>query len=127
VGQSQRTTWQIHLDYWTSENTDPSSKTYAVVPILRRYPDWHKMLRFTIEKSSDGYTLPLSLTAHVAYIKCSRNFSGQDIWEMTKMWFPYYDLKSNQASFQYPSSVHSRWEVNITFLIFLDGNYEIII
>ena len=117
--QSQRKAWQIHMDYWTPENKDAKfPRPYnSGSHNTKTSSHWIQNVAYVRLKNLQiGYTLPQSLTGHVSITKARIYFSGQDLAELTSMWFPYYDPEiPNNASFQYPFFRTFSMGVNITF------------
>jgi len=63
-----------------------------------------------------GYTLPQKWTAKAKIQRARIFFSGQDIWEHSKMWYKYFDAESpNYAAYNYPFFRSYAAGLNITF------------
>lgn len=103
---SYRQPWKIHQDYWTPENTDARfPRLYANdTQNLSNSTHWLANSAYIRLKNLQvGYTLPSSWTRKLKLEKVRVYFTGQDLWESTKMWYPYYDPESPySADYIYP-------------------------
>lgn len=109
----------IHRDYWTLENPDAKFPrpyyrgTHNTVVSSHWIQD---CAYIRLKNLQVGYTLPQSLTERVAISNARIYFSGQDIWEKTKMWYKFYDPENpNNTTFIYPLFRTFTMGVTITF------------
>ncbi|OFX30364.1 MAG: hypothetical protein A2W90_14410 [Bacteroidetes bacterium GWF2_42_66] len=109
----------VHLDSWTPENLDarfPRPYFGGTHNTLVSSHWIQNTAYIRLKNLQVGYTLPQSLTKHIAISKARVYFSGQDIWEKTKMWYPYYDPENqNRATFVYPLFRTFTMGVNVIF------------
>ncbi len=65
-----------------------------------------------------GYTLPVKVTSRIKVQRLRVYFTGQDLWEATKMWFPYVDPETpsdpTRAAWAYPLFRSYAFGLNIT-------------
>lgn len=96
----------VHRDYWREDNLDARFPRpfYAGSHNTLVSSHWVQNCAYIRLKNLQvGYTLPQSLTKRAAISKARIYFSGQDIWEKTKMWYEYYDPENpNNTTFIYP-------------------------
>lgn len=116
---SWRQPWKIHTDYWTEDNPD------ARFPRLyqggshntRTSSHWVQDAGYIRLKNLQvGYTFPARWTSKIMISKARVFFTGQDLWEHSKMWFKYYDPENpNSTSFNYPFFRSYAVGLNVTF------------
>jgi TonB-linked outer membrane protein, SusC/RagA family len=117
--QAWRMPWPINKDYWTPDNPD------AKFPRLYLNGD-HNGLTSTfwlmnagylrLKNLQLGYTLPAGLSRRVGASNVYLYFSGQDLWEITKLWIKYFDPENTQAAdFIYPYFRTYSFGLNVTF------------
>ncbi len=117
--ESWRQPWAIHKDSWTPDNPD------AMFPRLlmgggsntRTSSKWVVNGAYTRLKNIQvGYTIPEKITSRVGISKFRVYFTGEDLWESTKSWHPYYDPETpNGQAFGYPFFRTMTLGVNLTF------------
>lgn len=116
---SYRMPWRIHQDYWTPENTDARfPRLYANdTQNLSNSTHWLANSAYIRLKNLQvGYTLPSSWTRKLKLEKVRVYFTGQDLWESTKMWYPYYDPESPySADYIYPFYRTYSFGLNVNF------------
>lgn len=114
-----RMPWAIHQDYWRPDNLN------AKFPALRfsdRVNDqvsshWVQNASYVRLKNLQvGYTFNKAMHKVKGLGDIKLYFSGQDLWEMTGMWFNYYDPENtDRVSFGYPLWRSYAMGLNISF------------
>ena len=117
--ESWRQPWKINQDYWTPNNPN------ALFPRLYlegtqntvASTKWIQNAAYIRLKNLQiGYTLPQRMTKIVKIQKARVYFTGQDIWEKTKMWYKYFDAENpNNAAYNYPFFRSYAIGLNVTF------------
>ncbi len=117
--ESWRQPWEVNKDYWTPENTDARFPRMYMggTHNTRVSSHWVQNAAYIRLKNLQiGYTLPAAITQRAKISKARFYFSGQDIWESSKMWYKYYDPENpNNASFNYPFFRSYAVGLNLTF------------
>lgn len=111
--------WSIHQDYWTPDNTDAKfPRLYTGSGHnLDNSSFWVQDAAYIRLKNLQvGYTIPKGWTSKVKIEKARIFFSGQDLWEVNKMWFNVFDAEyPNNAGYTYPFFRSYAMGVNLTF------------
>jgi len=120
--------FRAQLDYWTPDNLDaryPRYYNFNVETVNgnpnvfngRTSTHWlQDMAYLRLKNLQVGYTFPAQLTQKIKIQKARIFFSGQDLWETTKMWFPYFDPENPyQAGWSYPFFRSYAIGLNVTF------------
>src|SRR5690606_7286101 len=92
--ESWRQAWEIHKDYWTPENPDAMFPRLYMggASNMRTSSKWVVNGAYARLKNVQlGYTLPEHISQKAAMSKVRFFVSGEDLWETTKAWHPYYD------------------------------------
>jgi TonB-linked SusC/RagA family outer membrane protein len=114
-----RQPWAINKDYWTPDHQNALfPRLYAAgTQNVATSSKWVQNAAYIRLKNLQvGYTLPQKWTTRVKIQKARIFFSGQDIWEHSKMWYKYFDAESpNNAAYNYPFFRSYAAGVNITF------------
>lgn len=115
---SWRMPWAINRDYWTPSN--PNAKFPRLyqggTQNTQVSSHWVQNAAYIDLKNIQlGYTIPERLTKKIRITKARIFFTGQDIWEVTKAWYKYYNPESpNNASFEYPFFRSYAFGINLT-------------
>ncbi|QDH79402.1 TonB-dependent receptor [Echinicola soli] len=119
IYESWRMPWKLQQDYWTPENQD------ALFPRLyegashngRTSSHWVQDAAYIRLKNLQvGYTFKNGVLDKLSVSSARVFFSGQDMWEKTKMWFTYYDPENpNNVSYNYPFFRSYAIGLNVTF------------
>ena len=114
-----RQPWAINKDYWTAQHTDalfPRLYVGGTQNVLTSTKWVQNAAYIRLKNLQVGYTLPQQWTNKAKIQKARIFFSGQDIWEHSKMWYKYFDAESpNNAAYNYPFFRSYAAGVNITF------------
>jgi len=114
-----RQPWAVNKDYWTSDHQNALFPRLYVggTQNVNTSTKWVQNAAYIRLKNLQvGYTLPQQWTAKVKIQKARIFFSGQDIWEHSKMWYKYFDPESpNNAAYNYPFFRSYAAGCNITF------------
>lgn len=101
-----RQPWAVNKDYWTTDHQNALFPRLYVggTQNVNTSTKWVQNAAYIRLKNLQvGYTLPQRWTAKVKIQKARIYFSGQDIWEHSKMWYKYFDPESpNNAAYNYP-------------------------
>ncbi len=117
--ESWRQAWAIHKDYWTPDNPDAMFPR----PVMgggsntRISDKWVVNGAYARLKNVQlGYTIPQSISKKAAVDRMRVFFSGEDLFETTKSWHPYYDPETpNGQAFGYPFFRSFTFGVNVSF------------
>ncbi|MDO6429343.1 TonB-dependent receptor [Flavitalea sp. BT771] len=114
-----RQPWAINTDYWTPTHTDalfPRLYVGGTQNVLTSTKWVQNAAYIRLKNLQVGYTLPQRWTSKAKIQKARIFFSGQDIWEHSKMWYKYFDAESpNNAAYNYPFFRSYAAGLNITF------------
>ena len=103
---SSRQPLEFNKDYWTPDNPDAKFPRLLVGDKTNSVPSSHWVMNgayLRLKNLQVGYTLPPMLSNKIKVKKIRIFFSGQDLWEISKMWLKLYDPEvPNLATFQYP-------------------------
>jgi len=117
--ESWRQAWEIHKDYWTPENPDAMFPRLYMggASNMRTSSKWVVNGAYARLKNVQlGYTLPEHISQKAAMSKVRFFVSGEDLWETTKAWHPYYDPETpNGQAFGYPFFRTVSFGLNVTF------------
>jgi len=124
--QTWRQPWAVHTDYWTPENTDarfPRLFWYNASSVSQAFnartsTHWVQNGAYLRLKNLQiGYSLPQNLLRRMKLQKVRIFVSGEDLWESVKMWFPYTNPESTQATagWNYPFFRTYSAGLNVTF------------
>lgn len=86
--------WDINQDYWTPENPDALFPRLYLNDQQNTLPSSHWAMNgayIRLKNLQVGYTLPASWLRKIWISNLRIYFSGQDLWETTKMKIKYYD------------------------------------
>lgn len=116
--QSWRMPWKIQQDYWTPENPEAKFPRLYEGAAHNARPSTHWVqdaAYLRLKNLQVGYTFHQGILNKIGVSSARVYFSGQDLWEVTKMWFNYYDPENpNNVSFNYPFFRSYAMGVNIT-------------
>jgi TonB-linked SusC/RagA family outer membrane protein len=120
--------FRAQMDYWTPENLDAKfPRPYNFnTDAVNGNPDFFNGRSSThwlqnaaylrLKNLQVGYTLPANITQKVKIQKARIFFTGQDLWETTKMWYPYFDPENPyQSGWSYPFFRSYAVGLNVTF------------
>ena len=114
-----RQPWAINKDYWTPEHMNalfPRLYVGGTQNVLTSTKWVQNAAYIRLKNLQVGYTLPQRWTTKAKIQKARIFFSGQDIWEHSKMWYKYFDAESpNNAAYNYPFFRSYAAGLNITF------------
>lgn len=117
--ESWRQAWDIHRDYWTPENPDAMFPRLYMggASNMRTSSKWVVNGAYARLKNVQlGYTLPEEISKKAAMSRVRFFVSGEDLWETTKAWHPYYDPETpNGQAFGYPFFRTVSFGLNATF------------
>lgn len=129
--QSWRQPWRVQMDYWTSDNTDaqfPRLYSYGISNVNdkaqlatlfngRVSTHWVQNSAYIRLKNLQiGYSLPRSVLKRLKLQKVRIFFTGEDLWESTKMWFPYFDPENQwNVGWNYPFFRTYSLGINVSF------------
>lgn len=106
-------------DYWTPENRDARyPRLFMGDKQNVNYSSWWMMdaAYIRLKNLQLGYTLPAALTGKAKIERARIFFTGQDIWEVTRMWIPHFDPEvPHQANHRYPFFRNYSLGLNLTF------------
>jgi TonB-linked SusC/RagA family outer membrane protein len=111
--QTWRQPWAVHEDYWTPDHPNarfPRLYWYNASDATqvfngRTSTHWIQNGAYMELKNLQiGYTLPHSLLSKWKIQKVRIFMSGEDLWQINKMWFPYVNPESTNgnAGWNYP-------------------------
>jgi len=116
---SWRMPYKENLNYWTPSNTQ------AQYPRLYSGGTQNAVMSsfwagnaayIRLKNLQIGYTIPARITQKIKIEKARIFFSGENIWESTKLWYKYMDPENpNNSSFEYPFYRTYALGVNINF------------
>lgn len=114
-----RMPWAIHQDYWRPDNLNAK---FPAIRLSDRVNDqvsshWIQDASYIRLKNLQvGYTFRNSMHNVKGLGDIKLYFSGQDLWELTGMWFKYYDPENTgRVSFGYPLWRSYAMGLNISF------------
>jgi len=114
-----RQPWQINQNYWTPQNQDalfPRLYLGGTQNTLTSSKWIQNASYIRLKNLQIGYSLPGSVIRRLKIEKARIFFSGQDIWEHSKMWYKYFDAESpNNAAYNYPFFRSYAIGLNLTF------------
>jgi TonB-linked SusC/RagA family outer membrane protein len=117
--ETWRAAWQDNLDYWTPENPNARYPRLYQGGTQNSLTSTHWLANaayLRLKNLQVGYTLPASFTKKIKVEKLRIYFTGQDIWETTKMWNPYYDPETaNTSGYLYPFFRNYSLGLNVNF------------
>lgn len=117
--EAWRQPWKDNLDYWTPENPNARYPRLYLGGNQNALTSTHWMANsayLRLKNLQLGYTLPKAITGKARIDKLRIYFTGQDLWETTKMWHPYYDPESPWAAgYLYPFFRNYTIGLNVTF------------
>lgn len=117
--ESWRQAWEIHKDYWTPENPNAMFPRLYMggASNMRTSSKWVVNGAYARLKNVQlGYTLPERISQKAAMSRVRFFVSGEDLWETTKAWHPYYDPETpNGQAFGYPFFRTVSFGLNVTF------------
>ncbi|MBL7696934.1 MAG: TonB-dependent receptor [Chitinophagaceae bacterium] len=117
--ESWRQPWKINQDYWRPDNTDalfPRLYLEGTQNTLTSTKWVQNAAYIRLKNIQIGYTIPARITRTVKIQKARIFFSGQDIWEKSKMWYEYFDAENpNNAAYNYPFFRSYAAGLNVTF------------
>jgi TonB-linked SusC/RagA family outer membrane protein len=103
---SYRQPTAINEDYWTPTNPNARFPRPYLSGTQNTYVSTHWLQNAAYIRWKNlqlGYTIPARITQKIKIARARIFFTGEDIWESTKMWFNYYNPENpNNASFNYP-------------------------
>jgi TonB-linked SusC/RagA family outer membrane protein len=110
---------QEQTDYWTPTHMDARfPRLYLGGSSNTKTSSWwvQDAAYLRLKNLQVGYTLPAKWTSKAAISALRIYFSGQDMWESSKMWLKYYDPEEpNNSSTSYPFFRSYAVGLNITF------------
>ena len=114
-----RMPWAIHQDYWRPDNLNAKFPTIRFADRVNDQVSSHWVQDASyirLKNLQVGYTFSKA-KHHVKGLGDIRlYFSGQDLWELTGMWFNYYDPENtDRISFGYPLWRSYAMGLNISF------------
>lgn len=116
---SARQPLDFNMDYWTPENPNASFPRLYVGDNMNSATSSHWVMNgayLRLKNLQLGYTLPERLSNKLKIKKFRIFFSGQDLWEISKMWLKVYDPEvPNLATFQYPYFRTYALGINVNF------------
>lgn len=119
IMESWRMPWKLQQDYWTEENRDAKfPRLYeGASHNAKASTHWVQDAAYLRLKNLQvGYTFRGDLLKKAGVANARLYFSGQDLWEVSKMWFTYYDPENpNNVSYNYPFFRSYAIGLNITF------------
>jgi hypothetical protein len=86
--------WDINQDYWTPQNPDALFPRLYMNDTHNTLPSDHWTMNgayIRLKNLQLGYTLPAALLKKIFIQHLRIYFSGQDLWETTKMKIKYFD------------------------------------
>ncbi|MFY0256207.1 SusC/RagA family TonB-linked outer membrane protein [Chitinophaga sp. 30R24] len=86
--------WDINQDYWTPQHTDALFPRLYLNDYQNTVPSSHWVMNgayIRLKNLQIGYTLPADWLKKAWVSNLRIYFSGQDLWETTKMKIKYYD------------------------------------
>lgn len=86
--------WDINQDYWTPEHTNALFPRLYLNDVQNTAPSSHWVMNgayIRLKNLQVGYTLPAQWAKKMMLTNLRVYFSGQDLWETTKMKIKYYD------------------------------------
>ena len=114
-----RQPWAINKDYWRPDHPDalfPRLYVGGTQNVLTSTKWVQNAAYIRLKNLQVGYTLPQRWTAKAKIQKARIFFSGQDIWEHSKMWYKYFDAESpDNAAYNYPFFRSYAAGVNVSF------------
>jgi hypothetical protein len=109
----------INEDYWTPTNTNARFPRPYLAGTQNTHVSSHWLQNaayIRLKNLQVGYTIPQRITQKAKISRARIFFSGEDVWESTKMWFNYYNPENpNNASFNYPFFRSFAFGLNLTF------------
>ncbi len=116
---SWRMPWKENLDYWTPQNRDARFPRLYLGGSQNTALSTHWLQNaayIRLKNLQVGYTIPSSITEKIKIESARIFFSGEDLWEASKMWLNYYDPENpNNSSFNYPFFRSYAVGINLTF------------
>lgn len=110
---------QEQTDYWTPQHMDARfPRLYMGGSSNTLTSSWwvQNAAYLRLKNLQVGYTLPARWTNKAAISSARIYFSGQDLWEISKMWLKYYDPEvPTNGSTSYPFFRSFAMGLNITF------------
>lgn len=117
--QSWRQPNQEQTDYWTPQHMNARfPRLYLGGSSNTLTSTWwvQNAAYLRLKNLQVGYTLPVKLTGKAGMSAVRIYFSGQDLWEHSKMWLKYYDPEEpSNASTSYPFFRSYSIGLNVTF------------
>lgn len=117
--EAWRMPWAINKDYWTPDNPNAKFPRLYLGGSQNGVTSSYWLMNagyLRLKNLQVGYTLPATISNKVGAAKVYVYFSGQDLWEINKLWIKYYDPESTQAAdFIYPYFRTYSFGLNVTF------------
>jgi TonB-linked SusC/RagA family outer membrane protein len=103
--ESWRMPWDINTDYWTPQNPDARFPRLFLNDRHNSQVSSHWLANgsyLRLKNLQIGYTLPQNLTRKVRLERARVFFTGQDLFEISRIWNKYYDPEV--PSYEAPSA-----------------------
>ncbi|MFT3705182.1 MAG: TonB-dependent receptor [Agriterribacter sp.] len=114
-----RMPWAINQDYWKPDHQDalfPRLYTEGTQNTFTSSKWVQDAAYIRLKNLQVGYTLPQPWTSRVKIQRARIFFSGQDLWESSKMWYKQFDPENpNNAAYNYPFFRSYAIGLNVTF------------
>jgi len=96
----------FQTDYWTPENPNAKLPRLYYQGTQNTAASTHWVMNaayLRLKNLQVGYTIPERITSRAAISKARIYFSGQDLWEISKLWLKIIDPENpNNSAYQYP-------------------------